>query len=154
MKDEDLFKIYNTSFESVERIMGIFFQGDFRYLHLQNEIAIAGFIDNKAISIKQERLKEKDIKKSKMKMKGPQQDIKQAAIGILKDRGFNIKGFEINIRGSIVDVLATKKNRQIAMECGPCRVDKAIDYLEIPNTELWILTRKNETSERTLFKIR
>lgn len=154
MKDEDLFKIYNTSFKTVKKIMSIFFQGDFRYLHLQNEIAVAGFIDNKAISIEQENLKEDDIKKSKMKMKGPQQDIKQAAIGVLKDRGFDINGFEVSIRGGIVDILAIKKNRQVAMECGPCRIDKAIDYLEIPNTELWILTRKNKTSQRILFKIK
>jgi len=64
-----------------------------------------------------------------------------------------ISGFEVRIRGGIVDILASKENRQIAIECGPCRVDKAIDYLEIPNTELWILTRKNKRSEHILFKI-
>lgn len=154
MKDEDLFEIYNTSFETVKKVMGMFFQDDFRYLNLYDEIMVAGFIDNKAISIKKGNFKEEEIKKSKMKMKGPQQDLKQVAVRLLKERGFEIKGFEVGIRGGIVDLLASKENQQIAVECGPCRVDKAIEYLKIPNTILWLLTRKNEKSEYVLFEIK
>jgi hypothetical protein len=153
MKNEELFKVYNTSFDTVEKIIDIFFQGDFRYLNLHKEIVVSGFIDNKAICIEQENVKINVPEKPRMIIKGPQKDIKQAAIELLENNGFEINGFEIQIRGGIVDILASKENRQIAMECGPCRVDKAIDYLEIPNTELWILTRKNKSSEHILFKI-
>ena len=103
--------------------------------------------------MEQEIINPEKIKKSNIKIKGPQKDIKQIAVGLLKGRGFKIKGFEIWVRGGIADILASKENRQIAVECGPCRIDKSIDYLEIPNTDLWILTRKNENSEHILFKI-
>lgn len=154
MRYEELFKVYNTKFETLEKMMEIFFQGDFRYLHIENEIAVSGFVDNKAISIEKEFIKETEIRKSKMKIKGPQKDIKQIAVGLLKKRGFKIEGFEMRIPGGIVDVLGKKEKQQIAMECGPCRIDKAIDYLEITNTELWILTRKDKNSEHVLYKIK
>jgi hypothetical protein len=150
---DEMFKVYGTSFYTVNKMMDIFFQGDFRYLDLYRQIIVAGFIDNKAISIEQEIINPETIKKSNIKIKGPQKDIKQIAVGLLKENGFEIKGFEIWIRGGIVDILASKEKRQIAVECGPCRIDKSIDYLEIPNTDLWILTRKNENSEHILFKI-
>ncbi len=150
---DEMFRVYNTSFATVKKMIDIFFQGDFRYLDLYREIIVAGFIDNKAISMEQEIINPEKIKKSNIKIKGPQKDIKQIAVGLLKESGFKIEGFEIWIRGGIVDLLASKENRQIAVECGPCRIDKSIDYLEIPNTDLWILTRKNENSEHILFKI-
>ncbi len=75
------------------------------------------------------------------------------AVELLENNGFNVEGYEIWIRGGIVDILAKKENQQIAMECGPCRIDKAIDYLEIPNTELWILPRQEISKNVTIFKI-
>lgn len=87
------------------------------------------------------------------KIKGPQKELKAMAVELLENNGFNVEGYEIWIRGGIVDILAKKENQQIAMECGPCRIDKAIDYLEIPNTELWILPRQEISKNVTIFKI-
>lgn len=54
--------------------------------------------------------------------------------------------------GGRVDILAEQKdsNLIIAVECGPCRIRKAIDYLRNPTTELWIIATYYE---ETLFYI-
>ena len=38
------------------------------------------------------------------------------------------------------DILVERKGKTIALECGPCRISKSIQYLEDKNTELWIIT--------------
>lgn len=135
-----------------KRIEEIFYQGDIRYNDPYKEPWVKFFFKNRAIAIEKETIN-KIFKKTRMKIKGPQKELKAFSIGLLKERGFEIKGFEIQIPGGIVDVLAKNKNKQIAIECGPCRIDKAIDYLEIPNTELWILTKGKTKNNYIIHKI-
>lgn len=77
-------------------------------------------------------------------IKGPQQDLKRIAAWLLKKRGFEVKGCEITASGGLVDIIGAKGEKRILVECGPCRIDKAICYLDKPDTIMWVLARDRD----------
>lgn len=79
-------------------------------------------------------------KEALAKIKPPQKMHKYLALKILEDFGGKLIGFERLISGGRVDILAKLDGKTIAIECGPCRVNKAIDYLRNDNTELWLIS--------------
>lgn len=123
----------------IERIEEIFTEFDIRYNDPFNQVIIETFLKLGAISIK-ERVIRNDQKGAIIdRIKGPQRELKAIAGKLLKDSGFKILGYEIGFMGGIVDVLAEGKGKTIAVECGPCRLTKVIDYLENHKAELWIV---------------
>lgn len=127
---------YGTSIKTAERVRDIFVQGDVRYSDPWSEVAVAGFVDNKAITISKKRL---DAISTKSDVRGPQKEMKNVAINVLKRSGYEIEAIECGFMGGIVDVLAKKDNSIVAVECGPCTVRKAIDYLKRDSSALWII---------------
>ena len=140
MKLSDAIKtviFYGASKETMHRVNEIFTDGDRRYLDPEYEAIVAGFIDNNAITIDK-----KDVGKPSnilTNIKGPQKDMKAVAMELLKKGGYEIKGIEIGFLGGIADVIGGNEEKTIPVECGPCNIRKAIDYLEKENTELWII---------------
>lgn len=136
---EDLVKIYRPSKESMKIIDEVFTQNDPRYSDPWSHVAVAGYITHKAICITP--LTIPNPKKDGMKIRGPQQDLKRIAVSLLKQKGFKVENFEKAFSGGIVDVIGKKGKDYILVECGPCRINKAIEYLDDKNT-FWVLTNK------------
>ena len=135
-----LIEEYKTSQKTISRINEIFAQGDIRYADVEYEVIVAGFLDNKAITI-EEKPVVYGAGKSEAAVKGPQKDLKKIAINLLENNGFQVENFEKQFHGGIADIIAKNKNGEwIGVECGPCVIRKAIDYLEKPDTKLWVLT--------------
>lgn len=138
---EELVKIYMPSKESMKIIDEIFTQGDPRYSDPWNHVAVAGFITHKAISIRSTTIiKPKEGKQ--IDVKGPQQDLKRIAVWLLKQKGFRVENFEKAFSGGIVDVIGKSDDEYILVECGPCRINKAIYYLNSEKNTLWVLINK------------
>ena len=129
-------------------IEDIFEQGDRRYTDPKIANVIYNFIKDNAIIIIQTDLSNIELPKEiPESIYGPQEHIKHLALNILKKEGAKVIGFERRIPGGRADILAERNGKTIALECGPCRTDKAIKYLENENTELWIVTSYlNESS--------
>jgi hypothetical protein len=140
----DLKSKYKPTKEAIEFVKSVLKQDDSRYSEpWSTQMTIAGFIANGAISIESEKLtepKECEIPD----YKGPQKDLKRIAARLLKDRDFVIVGCEVRVDGSVADIVASRRGERIIVECGPCRIDKPIVYLEKPNTKLWVLKRNDE----------
>jgi site-specific recombinase XerD len=138
---EELVKRYMPSEESMKMIDEIFTQRDGRYSDPWSHVTVAGFITHEAISITSETIANSKENKE-IKVRGPQQKLKRIAVWLLKQRGFEVESFEKAFSGGIVDVIGRKDGKYILVECGPCRINKAIDYLSSENNILWILTEK------------
>jgi len=137
-----LIRTYRTRFKTIEKINEIFRQGDIRYMEGYYDVIVADFLDNNAISIKKKTLKKAPIQTKGIR--GPQKEMKAFAIKLLKDLGYEIVSIERGFMGGIPDVLMRKGEEIIAVECGPCAIRKAINYLEKPNTSLWIIQPEGE----------
>ena len=87
-----------------------------------------------------------------IKINGPQKHQKKLACEILRKKGGKDIGYEIWFYAGRVDVLGKLKEKTIAIECGPCRINKAIDYLRKENTELWIVTSFFKEATLTIVK--
>jgi len=133
-----LMSAYKTRLETIQKINMIFSRGDSRYADIENEVVVAGFLDNNAISIDERTVPESED--SSKGIKGPQKKLKACARNLLKSEGYTIVRYEKGFAGGIADIIG--KNRlgeNIIVECGPCNLVKAVSYLERPNTILWIL---------------
>ena len=70
----------------------------------------------------------------------------------MEAEGWNVD-YEVNIGWGIVDVLARKEGWEIAVECGPCRLSKIINYFRISTlNELWIVSYYS--NDRSIFIIK
>jgi len=136
---QDLITKYKASQKTISRVNEIFCQADIRYADLEYEVIVAGFLDNDAISINEKLV---TLEPTKMNgIKGPQKGLKSVAIKLLEASGFNVVDLEKAFSGGIADIIARNKSGEsIAVECGPCTIRKAIEYLEKPKNTLWILT--------------
>lgn len=142
----ELIRKFNTSMNTINFVNDLFTQGDSRYLEMCDDVMVAGFLDNKAIIISEKNLPNglEDVSLSEKGfelIRKPQKDEKILAIKLLKRFGFKIIGTERWFKGGKADVLAVHKRlgKTVAVECGPCRISKAIHYLEAPNAELWLI---------------
>ncbi len=139
----ELAERYGASEKRIEFVSNLFTQADIRYEYFSESAIVAGFINNNAIVVKEEiapDLESIKLDKSELKfVRQPQKDDKIASIRLLKTLGFEFAGTEIRYNGGTVDVLGCGKGKIIAVECGPCRINKAVDYLEKENTELWLI---------------
>lgn len=145
LKDEMEFaEKYGASNRTIEFVPELFICADSRYEDFSEAAIVAGFIDNKAIVVEEkiapESLQSVELDENDLKfVSQPQKDDKIAAIRLLKGFGFDFAGTEIRFNGGVVDILGRNKDKNIAIECGPCRIIKAVDYLEKENTELWLI---------------
>jgi hypothetical protein len=139
---DSLIKTYKTKYKTIDRINDIFTQGDIRYTSTEYEVIVAGFVENKAISIRKKTLKKTPVKTAGIR--GPQKEMKAFGIRLLKDLGYRIVSIERGFMGGIPDVLAKKGEEIVAVECGPCAIRKAVDYLQRPKTSLWIIQPEGE----------
>ncbi len=143
---QKLIETYRAFPKTIEDVNEIFTQGDIRYADLDYEVIVAGFIDNGAISIGKRKVNIEPT--AGEEFKGPQKDLKFAASEVLRMTGFRISGVEKAFAGGIADILARNtKGESIAVECGPCNIRKAVDYLEVEGNRLWIITRDGNLSE-------
>ncbi len=127
--------------ESLEKardiIFDIFTQGKWDYIDTINQEIATIFIYRDAVSVKSETLNGENI--DGKDIHGPQKEMKALAIKLLKDRGFKVFAIEKGFEGGIVDVLGGRGKERIAVECGPCRISKLVDYLWRENTTLWVI---------------
>lgn len=130
-----------------------FEQGDTRYCVPESSILVADFIQRKAIDIDRKGIDKINIPKGALEdITPPQRHVKYLALKILEKHGAKFIGFELRFQGGRVDILAELNGKTITVECGPCRTDKAIDYLRKENTELWIIT--NYFNESSLTRVK
>ena len=121
-------------------LMDIFTEGDIRYADDEYEIILSGFVNNKAIIIEELPVSDYKGPNTELTIKGPQKNLKSIAITLLEKGGFSIIDMEKSFGGGIADILAEGDGGiRIAVECGPCSMRKGIDYLENPDTSLWIV---------------
>lgn len=124
----------------IEELGQIFLLGDGRYnlLDLGN---VYSFFINKALIMEKEEISLNNHRFRESDIQGPQKIQKAAALEILKDKGLIFVGFEKNIGWGRPDMLAKSKDgRLIAVECGPCRLSKTIDYFRNEDLiELWLV---------------
>ena len=141
-------KFYNIE-EAQKAIFDILNQGDSRYDNPKEELVLANFLLEGAISL--EKTINEDTRLNKVR--GIQANEKRFAMGVLKQEGFKEEEIflEVMFQGSRVDVLAEKRDKIILVECCSCRVDKIRDFLTISNTEVWVIIR-DELSEVYRFK--
>lgn len=128
---------YGASKKTMNEVSEIFIQNDVRYSDPRFEAIVAGFIDNGAIKTRMVSVNR--VITHEFDVRGPQKLMKRVVIQLLYERGYNIVAMERAFMGGIVDVLAQLDDSFIAVECGPCVVMKAIDYLMNENTVLWVV---------------
>lgn len=118
----------------------IFILADGRY-NLQDIENVYPFFMNKALAIEKEEIHLGDYRFKEADIQGPQKIQKAAALEILKNKGLIFEGFEKNISWGRPDILAKNKDGKIvAIECGPCRLSKTIDYFRNGDLiELWLV---------------
>jgi len=135
-------KVYKANDQTIRKVIDIFQQGDYRYTDPWNAIIVACFIDGNAITMERKEEMIPNLKHEKNnKIKGPQEIFKLYAKQIAEKKGFVIKGYEYSFSGGKTDVFAVKNKTKLAIECCSCRISKAIDYLNEPNTLLWVMLR-------------
>jgi hypothetical protein len=138
----ELQRAYRAKEGTIKKVVQIFQQGDYRYSDPWNAIIVAGFLDNKAINMERKEENKPDIKDGDLgTVKGPQEVFKLYAKKIAEKEGFSIKEYESFISGGKTDILAVRNSKKLLIECCSCRISKAIDYLSIPDTSLWVLLR-------------
>lgn len=135
---------YGASSETMKFVRDLFLQGDGRYDSIVDDAIVAGFIDHQAIVVEKrsapDDLHKVKVDKKLLRLIGlPQKDYKLGAAKLLILLGFDFVCTEVRFQGGFVDVLGKGKNKTIAIECGPCRISKAIEYLEEENVELWLI---------------
>jgi len=128
----------NLTWEDVE---SVFSQGDTRYSIGDIDIVV-DFFNSNALSLEEENISHIEVNDAMIQESyGKQKKQKAVAKQILKNKNYVFENYEYNLEYGVVDILAkNKENKIIAIECGPCRVKKAIDYFRIKEVEeLWIV---------------
>ena len=137
-------KMIKASDKSIALVEDIFQQGDKRYGDNPRAVTVASFLDNKAIEIEKISITpiQNPSKEELKDIKPPQEYYKFVGKKLLEEKGYKLMGFEVPFCGGIADILAKNpsKKETIAVECCPCRIDKAIKFLENKDTILWILS--------------
>lgn len=132
-----MIKLENLSEEEVEDIL---IQGDRRYFIDEMPI-MAAFIKAGAIDIFREVVNDVEIDESELvHITPPQRGEKLLAKKLFEKNNIKFVSFEHSFKGSRTDVFGDRNGTKILVECGPCRVNKLINYLAEENTELWIVT--------------
>lgn len=147
-KEKDLVSQKETDY--IEEIMS---QGDCRYFDRHYSKVIAQFIKNNAIKVIKEEIKTNNVITDKefKKIKGPQKIYKYFILKYLLSKGYELISFERLYPGGRVDLAMKKEDRLLLIECGPCRIDKAIDYLKIENSSLIIVDLDSEEGKLIIF---
>lgn len=138
MSIKDYVTKYRPSQKAMDMVDEILTQRDARYVDPWSHVIVAGFIANSALSIASEVIKEPQ-KEEPPFLSGPQEELKRIAAWLLKKRGFEVRGCEIWAPGGRADIVGVKGNEHAFVECGPCRIDKPIEYLKKPDAVLWVL---------------
>jgi len=132
-----------TKKEAEDLVFHIFLQGDMRHFDSLYFGLISDFILKKAISLEKETFSFNEVKEN-MNIHGPQKSEKLNALKILRLKNIGFEGFEMPFLSYKADILARKGGKVILIECGPCRLWKAISYLE-EDANLWITRDENQT---------
>ena len=146
----DLSDKLKVSDKNIDLIEDIFEQGDSRYVDDNSAILVAYFLENSGIEIENDKIlgvdspSESDLKR----ISGPQQFHKFLGKKHLEEKGYEVVGFEMLVKGGRADILAKNfsKNETVAVECCACRTDKAIEYLRKENTILWVISLSEKGS--------
>ena len=120
-------------------------QEDSRYLIPESFELLIDFIYNEAIVIEEHELPEINEPSSEelSKIPSPQSYHKYIGSKLLQLNNFkkeHIK-FEYPFYNRKADVYVNQDNKKIIIECCSCNLSKPIEYLEEPNTELWVITQ-------------
>ena len=131
----------------------IFLLGDSRY-DLINLSKIYSFFSENALSMEKEEIEKVDKTFNIEEVDGPQKLQKSYALKLLKEKNLGFEGFEVDLGWGRTDILACDRDKQlVAIECGPCRLNKAINYFRIENLkELWLIHIYSD--EKTLYIIK
>jgi len=134
-----------------DKILDIFTQGDVRYYHPPLAAIVSAFVKAGAI-LMQKQASIHPIE-TDIHITGPQIETKKLALAAIKWEDAELVGFERAVPGGQVDVLALVQDKNILIECGPCRIDKAINYLCQDNAELWLISGPYSNAESTFYKV-
>ena len=131
--------------KTISFVRKLFEQGDTRYYDPFSINIVANFLELGGITVEKEHIEYVPYNQEeaeKMRLCGPQKEYKFVGAKLLEKRGYKLMGFERRIPGGITDILAKHlaTKEKVAVECCSCRTDKAIDYLELKNTTLWIIS--------------
>lgn len=137
-------------------VINILTHQDRRYLDPKSADEVAEFINDKAITLETQDIlefRESLTSSSKdLEIWGPQEREKYLATKLLNSLGGEVLNYEVRIRNGIVDALGKLNGKTIKIECGPCRIDKAIHYLREENSELWVIASFFEEATLTILK--
>ncbi len=132
-------------------IADIFTKGDARYSEEYKEFAIY-FLKNNAVTVEAKEVSHLmnniPLPKEVLEIEGPQQSLKRLVLSIFQEFGVELIGFERNVGYGRVDILGRLRDKQIFVECGPCRIDKCFNYLREDNIELWLVDAWLESSAK------
>jgi len=134
-----------------DKILDLFTQSDSRYFHPDLAASVSAFVKAGAILIQKQACV--DPIETNIHVVKPQVETKKLAISAIKREGAELVGFERTVPGGKVDVLARASDKNILIECGPCRIDKAINYLREKDTELWLIAGPYLNAESTFYKV-
>ncbi|MBI2499338.1 hypothetical protein HYV88_03800 [Candidatus Woesearchaeota archaeon] len=137
--------IFKSREEAYEWIDDNLIQGDERYTAwTENQLILAQFFHEDACLIEEKEIM--DMKEPSYdelrEIGGPQEYHKFIAIKLLESNGFvkqKIKT-EYPFLGRRVDIFARLGKKKILVECCSLDINKVIEYLEVPSTELWVIT--------------
>jgi len=130
--------------EANNLVFYVLVQGDMRYFDNFHLKLVANFIFDKAIDVEKEVFSFEEIKYDEQNIQGPQKIEKFKALKIIESKNFKFIGFEMPFLDYKADILAEKDDKNIVVECGPCKPWKPIDYLE-EGADLWVLRDGEQT---------
>jgi hypothetical protein len=125
--------------KDVDQLHDLVTCSDKRYIDYDSAIIILIFLKNNAIqtesfgfSIPMPSMKE--VRGERVK------DVEKAVMTqLLKSKGYDVEGYEIDGVAGIADLQAHKGQAIVIGECGACRITKVLQALSQDNTELWHL---------------
>jgi hypothetical protein len=119
---------------------------DYRYSDPHGAVLLAVFINSGAVNLIRRGIgyikppAENELKK----IKPPQQALKYLALNLFKKERVEFEHCDdVYVAGGKPDIIGKKDDKTILVECGPCRINKVIDFLQKLNTELWHVTNKS-----------
>jgi hypothetical protein len=131
---------YKTTKETAGKVNQIFSQGDPELSDPENDVVVAGFMQNQAIDGTIDHVNPQSLGTAVLPS-----DPKSLAIALLTKAGYEIVATDKDLAGEVADVIARKTGTDevVIFKCGPAQSKKVVKYLERPATMLWILDKHN-----------
>lgn len=133
---EELMQAYGATRETAGKVNRIFSQGDPKRSDPEHEAIVAGFMENGAIVGMFEAVKPENVGVPSLP-----RNLKAILPALIDYKGYEIVAREKEVEGEVIDAIARRPGTQEAavVKVGPSSAEKLLEYLERPQTAVWII---------------